>query len=111
MRRGTGSTWPAGTIVCKTAQPAWYPKTGRKIGRGHTVCQITLPGRNAVAHCRGTFRLPDGTIEFSGLIPFAATKQTLAVAGGTGAYAGARCSGTNMKGKGDLAPVKVSLLG
>ena len=64
-----------------------------------------------MAHCRGTFRLPDGTIEFSGLIPFAATKQTLAVAGGTGAYAGARCSGTNMKGKGDLAPVKVSLLG
>ena len=55
--------------------------------------------------------LPDGTIEFSGLIPFAATKQTLAVTGGTGAYAGARGSDTNMKGKGDLAPVKVSLLG
>ena len=82
MRRGTGSTWPAGTIVCKTAQPAWYPKTGRKIGRGHTVCQITLPDATRWPTAAEP-PLPDGTIEFSGLIPFAATKQTLAVTGGT----------------------------
>jgi hypothetical protein len=77
----------AGTIVCKTAQPAWYPKTGRKIGRGHTVCQITLPGRNAVAHCHGTLPPPRRNDRVQRLIPFAATKQTVAVTGGTGAYA------------------------
>jgi hypothetical protein len=110
MRRGNGSTWPAGTIVCKTAQPAWYPKTGRKIGRGHTVCQITLPGRNAVAHCRGTSP-PRRNDRVQRPDPLCRDQTDACRHRRYRAYAGARGSGTNMKGKGDLAPVKVSLLG
>jgi hypothetical protein len=59
---------------------------GKRIGHAKTMCSF-MSGNGAF--CQGTFFLPGGTIEGQSYIKLT-NKITVAVVGGTGAYAGAR---------------------
>jgi hypothetical protein len=65
------------------------PSTHARVGRTHGVCQVTVPGRRAVALCTQTLVTKSGTLVIQGAYPFAKQTLTLAVTGGTGAYDGA----------------------
>ena len=70
------------------------PATHARAGRSHGVCQVTVPGRRAVALCSQTLVIKDGTLAIQGAYPFAKNTVVFAVVGGTGKYDGARGTAT-----------------
>jgi hypothetical protein len=87
------------------------PKTNKVRGRTHSVCSTTVPGAKPIALCTGAIALSDGTILFAGPFPFTTPTATLAVTGGTGAYAGARGTFVYRDGAGDRSSFEVHLIG
>jgi hypothetical protein len=85
------------------------PTTRRTRGRVHSACATTVPGRRAVALCSNALVLKDGTIVLQGTFPFTADRVTLAVTGGTGAYAGTTGTATFVSGKGEFATYEIRL--
>jgi hypothetical protein len=66
---------------------------GKRVGTGYLSCGVTRRARNtegAIFQCSGTHKLRDGTLKLSGVAKLATARViTVAVTGGTGAYAGA----------------------
>lgn len=87
------------------------PSTRKRIGGVHIVCTTTVPGQKAVALCSHVFTLPGGTLSGQSAFSLAKARQTLALTGGTGKYAGAR--GTvrwDGSGGGELSTYTVTFL-
>jgi hypothetical protein len=61
---------------------------GRSLGTADAFCVRTAPGR--MRQCQGTFLLPKGQVFVSGPDPDGVQRHSLAIVGGTRAYAGAR---------------------
>jgi hypothetical protein len=70
------------------------PVTKARIGRSHAVCQVTVPGRRAVAICSQTLVTKEGTLALQGAYPLVQERIAFAVVGGTGAYDGAHGTAT-----------------
>jgi hypothetical protein len=64
--------------------------TRERVGRTHIVCTTTVPGRKAIAVCDHVFTLPDGTLTAQSIAPLSKPRETMALTGGTGRYAGSR---------------------
>jgi hypothetical protein len=88
------------------ADELFDPQNGSWVGDGYSHCAVmtvTLPVPPAVtAQCTSVFQLPDGQLHLSDLRTYASLvagfeDMTMAVVGGTGAYAGARGDGTATK--------------
>jgi hypothetical protein len=67
------------------------PKTGKGMGRGSVVCTQTNAGGTEY-QCQGVTHFPGGDVFDAGLFSPISPTSSLAIIGGTGAYAGA--SGT-----------------
>jgi len=69
-------------------------EAGARQGTLHASCTVTRGGAidKTVLQCTGTFRLADGTLEFSTLFVGQSDRREAALTGGTGAYEGARGS-------------------
>jgi hypothetical protein len=65
-------------------------RNGKRVGELHVVCTLTrlVERVSATAQCLGTLVLPAGQITFQAALTFTedATRFTLAITGGTGAY-------------------------
>ncbi|MFE9746725.1 hypothetical protein ACFYOT_17625 [Saccharothrix saharensis] len=78
------------------------PDGTTRIGEGYSHCGVIAVSAavppEVTAHCTSAFRLPDGEIHFSGLRQYKSIEAgfedtTVAITGGTGAYATARGEG------------------
>ena len=70
----------------------WTP-AGKRNGTLNVDCVVTVGGKAGLAHCEGTFTLPDGTLEGAATTSINGDSvDHVAILGGTGAYEGA--SGT-----------------
>jgi hypothetical protein len=59
----------------------------RTLGTGDSVCTATeIRGTAVTAHCTGSARFGDGTLELAGLLHTDATSDRFAIVGGTGRY-------------------------
>ena len=96
----------AGDIVIVTRNLSEV--TGKKVGSLRLICVAVSP---AVQQCSGTEALAAGTLEVAGISAHAPA-TTVAITGGTGAYAGAR--GTSVSkdrtGNADIADQTITLL-
>jgi hypothetical protein len=85
--------------------------TKKRIGTTHIVCTATVPGRKAIALCDHVFELPGGTLTGQSVAPLSKAKETMALTGGTGDYAGVqgtiKWDGT---GSGELSSYTVTFL-
>jgi hypothetical protein len=67
--------------------------SGRVVGRLHVSCATTAGARNflkSAITCSGTYVLRDGTLTAQGTFRVGGATTTIAITGGTGAYANAR---------------------
>jgi Allene oxide cyclase barrel like domain len=67
--------------------------SGRVVGRLHVSCATTAGARNflkSAITCLGTYVLRDGTLTAQGTFRVGGSTTTIAITGGTGAYANAR---------------------
>jgi hypothetical protein len=67
--------------------------SGRVVGRLHVSCATTAGARNflkSAITCSGTYVLRDGTVTAQGTFRVGGSTTTIAITGGTGAYANAR---------------------
>ena len=60
--------------------------SGTRIGTNNVICTILTPSADALAHCVGTARFADGTLEFAGALSLHRAHAAFAVTGGTGTY-------------------------
>jgi hypothetical protein len=87
------------------------PSTKKRVGTVHIVCTTTVPGKRAIALCDHVFDLPDGTVTAQSVAPLSKARETMALTGGTGDYAGVR--GTiawDGSGSGELSSYTVTFL-
>jgi allene oxide cyclase-like protein len=91
-----------------------FDEANKRIGTLHGACAFTRGGRitgGAVGQCNLTVHLADGSMAVSALVNFGRKTIPFSVTGGTGAYEGARGSGTSTeRGKGDISDDVVHLL-
>ena len=82
-------------------------QNGKQVGVDHIVCTHAADWPSSAESCSGTVVLANGTLQLSGLSkrgPF-----TVAVLGGTGAYAGARGS-AKITSQGEKGTLTIALL-
>lgn len=74
-----------------------FDEADKRVGTLQGQCTFTRAGSFAAstAQCHVTLHLADGTLALSALANFARKTTTFAIVGGTGAYEGARGSGTS----------------
>jgi hypothetical protein len=85
--------------------------TKKKVGAAHIVCTTTVPGNKAVAVCDHVLAVPGGTLTGQSAFPLSKARQTMALTGGTGDYAGARGTITwDGSGSGELSSYTVTFL-
>lgn len=83
-------------------QPILDESQTKRIGSSHGSCVATKGGRSfpqAVFQCTATYDLQDGSLALAAAFRPASRKAVIAVVGGTGAYEGARGSGTSTEGR------------
>jgi hypothetical protein len=85
-------------------------ENGRPAGTTNLVCVVTQPGKKAVSTCNGSLILAKGTITATGVSSIASNRDTYAITGGTGAYAGARGVLVTTQGKNESTLIVVKLI-
>ena len=85
--------------------------TKKTVGTTHIVCTTTVPGKKAIALCDHVFALAGGTLTAQSVAPLSKARETMALTGGTGEYAGARGTVSwDGTGSGELSSYTVTFL-